>query len=218
MLSLIRVDHGLAYRTVSRYGKGMERVVQPGTGDVPNTHSAILRQACTLFCAKGYAATSMADLAQGLGLSKAAIYHHFESKESILKNLVGSTFHDINAILSEYEKLKAEKIDPSEVLRRFAETVFIHKEVIQLVLSQLPIEMKVKGNEHSNFIARLQKILVGNNPSLESAMRARAAITVIATGFVPPPFGRVLESNEVDLSLLIEIAIIALKVEHSETQ
>jgi AcrR family transcriptional regulator len=195
----------------------MESFVQPGSRDISNTRQAILSQACSLFCAKGYAGTSMADLAQALGLSKAAIYHHFESKESILKNLVGSTFRDINAIVSEYEKLTVDKIDPREVLRRFAETVFIHKEVIQLVLSQLPIEMMLNSNEHSNFIARLQKILAGNNPTLESAMRARAATTVIATGFVPPPFSRVLESNEVDLSLLIEIAIDALKLDAAQT-
>lgn len=186
--------------------------------DAAGTRSAILSRALILFSENGYAGTSMADLAQALGLSKAAIYHHFESKEAILKNLVGSTFSDINALVSEFEKLTADKIDPREVLRRFAETVFIHREVIHLVLSQLPVEMKVKGNEHSNFIARLQKILVGNNPGLESAMRARAATSIIATGFVPPPFGRLLDSDEVDLSLLIEIAIDVLKFERAKIE
>ena len=194
----------------------MEGFVQLRVRDAANTRSAILSRALTLFSQKGYAGTSMSDLAQGLGLSKAAIYHHFDSKESILKNLVGSTFTDIDALVSEYEKLPAEEIDPSKVLRRFAESVFTHKEVIHIVLSQLPVEMKDKGNEHGNFFARLQRVLVGDNPTLENAMRARAATTVIATGFVPPPFGRVLEMDEVDLSLLISIAIDALKLESAK--
>lgn len=208
----------MAYRTVGRYSSGMEILVQHRARDAASTRTAILGRALTLFSEKGYAGTSMSDLAQALGLSKAAIYHHFESKEAILKNLIGSTVSDVHALVSEFEKLTADEIDPRQVLSRFAETVFIHKEVIHLVLSQLPVQMKGKGNEHSNFMARLQRILVGNNPSLESAMRARAATSVIATGFVPPPFSRVLDSDEVDLSLLIAIAMDVLKCGHSETE
>ncbi|MEI9907431.1 MAG: helix-turn-helix domain-containing protein [Actinomycetota bacterium] len=47
--------------------------------------------AAELFSTKGFAETSMADLAEQLGISKAAIYHHFESKESIFQTLLKSS-------------------------------------------------------------------------------------------------------------------------------
>lgn len=153
----------------------------------------------------------MSDLAECLGLSKAAIYHHFESKESILMNLVNSTFQDVGALVEEIEILPVNKVDPSEVLGRFAEILFAHRKVVSLVLFQMPVELKSLGVERRNHILRLQKILAGNNPSLESRIRARAATTIIATGIVPPPFGKLLTKEETDLPLLISIAVDALK-------
>ncbi|TBH16057.1 TetR/AcrR family transcriptional regulator [Thermus thermamylovorans] len=51
---------------------------------VTTTKDRILEEAAKLFTEKGYEATSVQDLAEALGLSKAALYHHFRSKEEIL--------------------------------------------------------------------------------------------------------------------------------------
>lgn len=176
-----------------------------------STRDAILTTAAELFSTKGFAGTSMSDLAENLGLSKAAIYHHFESKESILMNLVNSTFQDMGGLVQEIEALPASKVDPSEVLRRFAEILFAHRQVVSLVLFQLPAELRTHDIERRDHMVRLQKILAGKNPTLERRIRARAATTIIAMGVVPPPFGKLLGKDETDLSLLVRIAIDALK-------
>lgn len=49
-----------------------------------DSRSEILRAAARLFQERGYDATSMQDVASALHFSKAALYHHFESKEEIL--------------------------------------------------------------------------------------------------------------------------------------
>lgn len=49
-----------------------------------DSRQEILRTAARLFQEKGYDATSMQDIASALDLSKAALYHHFESKDEIL--------------------------------------------------------------------------------------------------------------------------------------
>ena len=43
----------------------------------------ILQAASALFAQRGYAAVSISDVAQAAGLVKSAIYHHFESKETL---------------------------------------------------------------------------------------------------------------------------------------
>ena len=174
------------------------------------TRSAILNKAADLFSDRGYAETSMSDLAESLGLSKAAIYHHFESKESILKNLVATTIQEMRVLVEEIESLSADKVNPQEVLRRLAELIFIHRRVVSLVLFQLPAEMRTQGIERRDYMFRLQKILAGKNSTLESRMRAKAATIIIATGIVPPPFGKHITKDEIDLSLLVNIAIDAL--------
>jgi AcrR family transcriptional regulator len=48
----------------------------------------ILRTAARLFQQQGYDATSMNDVAAALKLSKGGLYHHFQSKDEILFNLM----------------------------------------------------------------------------------------------------------------------------------
>lgn len=175
------------------------------------TRSAILIKAADLFSEKGYAGTSMSDLAEDLGLSKAAIYHHFESKESILMNLVKSTFQEMGGLIEEIEALPSNNVDPTYVLHRFAEILFAHRQVVSLVLFQLPAELRTPGIERRDYMVRLQQLLAGKNPTLERQMRSRAATTVIATGIVPQPFGEFEKRDSIDLSLLVSIAVDALK-------
>ena len=52
------------------------------------TRERILHAALALFAQRGYAGTSMSDIAGALGLSKAALYRHYESKQAILDSIV----------------------------------------------------------------------------------------------------------------------------------
>ena len=49
-----------------------------------NTREEILDVALSLFSTKGYEATSLSDISAMLGVSKAALFKHFDSKEEIL--------------------------------------------------------------------------------------------------------------------------------------
>jgi len=59
------------------------------TGAATTTRERILDVAQDLFVRKGYAETSLREIAAELGLSKAALYYHFESKQAILYALHG---------------------------------------------------------------------------------------------------------------------------------
>ena len=76
---------------------------------VTTTRDRILEEAAKLFTEKGYEATSVQDLAQALGLSKAALYHHFGSKEEIL--------YEISLLAQK----ALEVADPKAALLRFME-------------------------------------------------------------------------------------------------
>lgn len=54
------------------------------TGGSGTTRERILDIALDLFIRKGYAETSLREIAAELGFSKAALYYHFESKQDIL--------------------------------------------------------------------------------------------------------------------------------------
>src|SRR5215467_12308837 len=52
--------------------------------DLVDSRQEILRAAARLFQQRGYDATSMNDVAAELKLSKGGLYHHFQSKDEIL--------------------------------------------------------------------------------------------------------------------------------------
>ena len=51
---------------------------------------AILARSADLFAARGYASTSIADLARANGISRGLLYHYFESKEALLDEMLNS--------------------------------------------------------------------------------------------------------------------------------
>lgn len=57
------------------------RVASPA---VDTRRAAMCRTAAQLFRDRGFDATSVSDVARALGLTKAGLYHHFESKEALL--------------------------------------------------------------------------------------------------------------------------------------
>jgi len=51
--------------------------------------SRIVEVATALFSERGYAATRMQDIADGLGMKAGSLYYYFDSKESVLTAIVG---------------------------------------------------------------------------------------------------------------------------------
>ena len=53
-----------------------------------STKDTIMKEALRLFAEKGYAAVSMRDLAEAVGISASTIYHYFESKQALFQDMV----------------------------------------------------------------------------------------------------------------------------------
>ena len=65
-------------------GPAAPEPAQSGEGRGSTTRERILDIALDLFIRRGYAETSLREIAAELGFSKAALYYHFESKQDIL--------------------------------------------------------------------------------------------------------------------------------------
>jgi len=75
----------------------------------------VIRKAAELFREKGYAAASMRDLAQMLGIEAASLYSHIKSKEEILRTLCFDMAAEFRASLNDVEN---QNISAPEKLQR----------------------------------------------------------------------------------------------------
>ena len=62
----------------------------------------IARLALDRFRVSGFVGTSIADLAGALGVSKAAIYYHYRSKDALLHRLVDPLLDAIDACIQDH--------------------------------------------------------------------------------------------------------------------
>ncbi|MFD8558179.1 TetR/AcrR family transcriptional regulator [Streptosporangium canum] len=63
-----------------------------------DTRSRILEAARQLFAERGYAATSLADIASAVGLTKTAVAYHFHPKDRLAAELIAPAAEDIVAL------------------------------------------------------------------------------------------------------------------------
>jgi TetR/AcrR family transcriptional regulator, cholesterol catabolism regulator len=71
-----------------------------GSYDPAQTREMLLESALALFGAKGFHATSVQEIVEGAGLTKGAFYHHFASKEDVLR-LIHDEFLEVQGSLVE---------------------------------------------------------------------------------------------------------------------
>jgi AcrR family transcriptional regulator len=102
--------------------------------------ASLLDVAIQVFTERGYDGTSMGDLAQASGLSKSSLYHHFESREQLLRAALDRAVAPLFAVVDEPEARSGRAIDRLEhVVRR----------EVQVLVEQLPsvtLLLRVHGN------------------------------------------------------------------------
>lgn len=83
---------------------------------VDNPRQRILEQAARLFAERGYETSSINDLAAAMGVSKAAVYHYFQSKQQLYDAIILDTLTGlINFVTEEVDK----ETTPRHRLKRF---------------------------------------------------------------------------------------------------
>lgn len=110
----------------------------------------ILEVAVATFNEHGYDATSVALLAERLGLSKSAMYHHFTSKEQLLSSALDQALGGLEGVLLEPDAVTG---TPGDRLG------YVLDRAVQVLVDRLPyvtLLLRVRGNSEveRNALAR----------------------------------------------------------------
>lgn len=107
----------------------------------------ILDVAVAAFNEYGYDATSMGVLAERLGLSKSAIYHHFASKDEILDQALDTALSGLEAVVA--DAARPELVEGPTVDRAADRLDRVLRGAVHVLVEQLPsvtLLLRVRGN------------------------------------------------------------------------
>jgi AcrR family transcriptional regulator len=143
---------------------------------------SLLAVAVDIFNERGFDGTSMEDLAQRLGISKSAIYHHVESKDALLGLALDRALDGLAEVAERVRALDAPAVVRLELLVR---------ESVVLLVRELPyvtLLLRVRGNttverralarrrQLDHLMAELVKEAVGDGdvrPDIDAGVVAR---------------------------------------------
>lgn len=86
-----------------------------------DTRERIQVVALERFTANGYDQTSLREIAEDLGVTKAALYHHFKSKEEILDSLLSQVTSELEELVAWMEAGPPTRERRVELVRRLGE-------------------------------------------------------------------------------------------------
>lgn len=134
------------------------------------TRARILAVALKLFAEQGYAGTSIRDIAQALGVTKAALYYHFDSKEEILHALTEPVITELRGLA---ERASADPAPaPERLLEAMVDILSRRAFLIRTVLGDPSVP---RQTYRSDVPHRLAEALAGG-PGRPGILRARAAV------------------------------------------
>jgi AcrR family transcriptional regulator len=144
-----------------------------------DTRARLIEVAVDLFTRHSYAGTSLQMIADELGFTKAAIYHHFRTREQLLDAVVGPILEQLSAIVAEAEKLRGAHARADHLLTGFAELA-VDNRVVAVLAADPAVVQALRGREWDDLITRQVKLLADVDPGPAGTVKAAVALAGIA--------------------------------------
>ena len=155
-----------------------------------DTRSRIQAIALDLFSEQGYDATSLREIAERLGVTKAALYYHFKSKEEIVESLTSDHVARLETLLEWAEGKEPTTEFRLEFLHRYLEKLNTsqHFKIMKFIQQNQPA-MKNMANA-AKWRESLQKMITAlAGPKADSAEKMRMGLALFglhASGILLP--------------------------------
>jgi AcrR family transcriptional regulator len=143
-----------------------------------DTKREILQAAAALFHTQGYRGTSLADIAQTIGYSKASVFYHFPTKEALLVELISPAIADFEALLDRLALLPQPQAR-SAAAEGLADLALRHGDVAAVLNSIGPLlncDPSLQLFDHQHVYDRFLLLIAGHSPSSEAKVAVEVAL------------------------------------------
>ncbi len=162
----------------------------------------ILARAAHLFARRGYPATSMNQVAEACGLSKATLYHYYRDKYSLLVSLTDGHVSRLQALVAE---VNSETLTPErqmrELIRRiveeYADAQDAHRVLTEDVKFLEPDDRERVLGKEREVVAGFAHAVGGMRPELKNALLTKP-LTMLLFGMINWMFTWMTPEGELD--------------------
>src|SRR6202020_18082 len=109
---------------------GTDQLPRRARGD---TRERIQGVALELFAEHGYEKTSLREIAERLGVTKAALYYYFKSKEDIVRSLIEDYVAELDDLIAWAQAQPRSSATRAEIVRRYLHIVASGAEVFRML-------------------------------------------------------------------------------------
>ncbi|MBV9920353.1 MAG: TetR/AcrR family transcriptional regulator [Pseudonocardia sp.] len=143
-----------------------------------NTREQIRTVALEMFAERGYAGTSLREIAERLGVTKAAVYYHFPTKEDILASLLRDFLAQLDELVA-WTAIQPRSAETRRAaLERYAKLLAGRKTDLARFMQegQPAIRELAAGLEVRKHVERFLVLLAAPDESSEGRLRAQVAL------------------------------------------
>jgi len=189
-------------------GIELTQLAPPTLVPSPTTKERILHIAFRLFATKGYEQTSLSEIAQELGFTKAALYYHFPAKDDLLTTIVNPFIERIDELLGNTSRPNSRKARRA-LLENYLDTILDFRALVStLANDRSALNHPQVGEKIKQQTRALRSLLAGPKASVSDLVRASSALGCIQASILHFDGGPGLERAR---TVIIAAALAALE-------
>ncbi|GAA3190372.1 TetR/AcrR family transcriptional regulator [Dactylosporangium siamense] len=166
----------------------MTTVVESQPSGVENTRERLPSCALALFAEFSFEGTSLQMIADALGVTKAAVYHHFKTREDILLAVVRPFLADLAQVVARAEAARGRRPQIECMLGGFVDLAVHNRAMVSMITSDAGVTRALHGRgEYLALINRSLALITGPAPTPEILVAATMALVGIANTVTAEP-------------------------------
>ncbi|WP_433758177.1 TetR/AcrR family transcriptional regulator [Nocardia sp. CA-135398] len=175
------------------------------------TKMAIRDAAVKLFGAKGFEQTSLREVADAVGITKASLYYHYASKLDLLLAIVDPIIDHMRSVIEDIDAVPHDEEGIRAVLRAYLRGMIRHRDAGALCVRDTVAIINVMADRYPDMVDStrvLREWLAGPGADDVAKLRASAALEVLgvallSTELVPGVADSVVERTLLDAATCV---------------
>jgi AcrR family transcriptional regulator len=175
-----------------------------------DTRSRLRELALELFAEQGYEKTSLREIAERLGVTKAALYYYFKSKEDIVRSLVEDYVAELDDLIAWAKDQPRTPQTRAQIIRRYLRIVANGSAVFRMLhQNQAAVSSLAAAKERGELFRERMDALIGllTEPDAPLHDQVRAASCLISISFCSMHYQDRAASAEELESALLDVAL-----------